>query len=149
MLYHIQDLRITLIFRKEEFMTYNTPMRTQIVAFFENNRERAFSLEEICSCLAPDGKGKSTIYRLVSRLVDAGCVRRVADGKTRHVTYQFIGGEKCSEHLHLKCVDCGKLIHLDENISHAFGQALKDSRGFFLDEGALLFGKCSDCGGAR
>ena len=130
-------------------MTYNTPMRTQIITFFENNHNRAFTLEEVCAALIPDGHGKSTVYRLVSRLVDSGCVRRLSDGKTRHATYQFIGGNECAEHLHLKCMDCGRLIHLDTKISHAFGEAVKTSRGFLLDEGSLLFGRCSECGGGK
>ncbi len=128
-------------------MTYNTPMRAQIVSFFEKNADRAYSLEEICSALLSGGHGRSTVYRLVSRLVEAGCVKRISDEKSRHVTYQFVGECGCKEHLHLKCKDCGRLIHLDAEISHAFGDALKKSRGFALDESSLLFGRCKDCGG--
>lgn len=129
-------------------MTYNTPMRTLVMSFFEKNAEHAYSLEEICQALIPDGHGKSTVYRLVSRLVDVGCVKRIADERSRHVTYQFVGDHGCSEHLHLKCKDCGKLIHLDSELSHVLEDTLKKTRGFELDEGALLVGRCKDCGGA-
>ena len=126
-------------------MTYNTAARRELVAFFEQNSDRAFTLGEVCAAILNDGKGKSTLYRNVSRLVDSGLVRRLSDGKTRHVTYQFVGGESSSEHLHLKCRNCGKLIHLDAEISHALGDALKKSRGFILDSGALIQGRCGDC----
>ena len=92
-------------------MTYNTPMRTELVAFFERNRDRALTLPAICDALLVDGHGKSTVYRLVAKLVESGCVRRLSDPATREITYQFIGSGSCAEHLHLKCVGCGKLIH--------------------------------------
>lgn len=126
-------------------MTYNTTARAKLVAFLKENAERAFTLEEICDAILEDGHGRSTVYRLVSKLVESGCVRRISDGKTRKATYQFIGGDKCAEHLHLKCNGCGKLIHLDSEISHALGDAIKKSRGFTLDEGTLIFGRCRDC----
>ena len=128
-------------------MTYNTPMRTELLSFFERNRDRAMTLPEICDELLVNGHGKSTVYRLVSKLVDAGRIRRLTDPHTSGVAYQFIGGGSCSEHLHLKCLGCGKLIHLDSEISHALGKTLKATRGFILDEGSLLYGKCTDCGG--
>ncbi len=126
-------------------MTYNTSARRDLLAFLEGHSDRAFTQEEICDEILVDGHGRSTVYRLVSKLVDAGCVRRISDEKTRRVTYQFIGDKTCSEHLHLKCKDCGRLIHLDSEISHALGDALKKSRGFVLDESTLLFGRCKDC----
>jgi len=129
------------------FMTYNTPMRTELITFFEKNRDRAMTLPEICDELIPDGRAKSTVYRLVSKLVDSGCVRRLTDAHTSNVTYQFMGDTGCSEHLHLKCVGCGRLIHLDSEISHALGAKIKATRGFVLDESSLLFGKCKDCEG--
>ncbi len=127
-------------------MTYNTAARTALIDFLKKNSDRAFTIEEICVSLLKDGRGKSTVYRLASKLVASGCVKRISDGKTRRVTYQFVGEEMCSHHLHLKCSDCGKLIHLDSEISHALGDTLKQTRGFTLDEGALIFGRCKDCG---
>ncbi len=130
----------------EIFMTYNTAARTALIEFLKENSERAFTIEEICDAILCDGHGKSTVYRLASKLVDSACLRRISDGKSRKVTYQFVGGDGCSEHLHLKCSGCGKLIHLDAEISHALGDTLKKSRGFTLDEASLIFGKCKDCG---
>ena len=131
-------------------MTYNTTARTALLSFLKENSECAFTLEEICAEMTEAGHGKSTVYRLVSKLVEAGCVKRLSDGKTRRATYQFIGGEACAQHLHLKCKDCGKIIHLDSKISHALGDAVEKSRGFAIDGGSLLFGRCKECksGGA-
>ena len=126
-------------------MIYNTEKRTEVLDFLKRGGGRAYSIEEICAAILKDGKGKSTVYRLVSKLVDEGDVRRIADGKTRHVTYQYIHSGHCAEHLHLKCKGCGKLIHLDGELSCALEERILKTEGFTLDLGALLYGRCSHC----
>ena len=135
-------------------MIYNTEKRAELLDFLKRGRGQAFSIEEICAAILNDGHGKSTVYRLISKLVDEGEVRRIADGKTRHVTYQYIHSGHCAEHLHLKCKECGKLIHLDGITSHILEKRILKSEGFALDEGALLYGRCESCiyavkGGAK
>ena len=126
-------------------MKYNTGKKKQIVDFLSENSHTAFTLEEISERVAPDGKGKSTVYRIVSELVGESAVKRISDGKTRHCSYQYIGTSECKSHLHLKCRDCGKLIHLDREISESFTSALRESDGFTLEYGCMLFGKCDKC----
>ncbi len=125
-------------------MTYNTGKREQILHFLTKNASRSYTLEEICENIIPDGRGKSTVYRLTSQLTEKGILRRLSDGNTRHVTYQYVGDEACRGHLHLKCRDCGKLIHLDDEASHNFCEKLKES-GFSIEDGSMLFGKCDSC----
>ena len=126
-------------------MTYRTGTRERLLEFFEQNAQQSFSLEEVCANLAPDGRGKSTIYRLVAQLVEEGALHKITEQGSRHCTYQFLGGEHCSEHLHLKCIDCGRLIHLDENTSHALEKQIFSSEHFRLSESTLLYGKCNVC----
>ena len=126
-------------------MKYKTGKRELIIKFLRINSARAFTLEEISDEIASDGKGKSTVYRIVSELVSNGSVRRLSDGKTRHCTYQYIGDAECASHLHLKCRDCGKLIHLCDEISNEFASALLSLDGFTLEAGSMLFGKCANC----
>ena len=127
-------------------MKYNTGKRERIIKFLRINSARSFTLEEISAEIVPDGNGKSTVYRIVSELVADGKIKRLSDGKTRHCTYQYVGDDGCISHLHLKCRDCGKLIHLCDEISREFANALLSEDGFTLDAGAMLFGKCADCG---
>ena len=126
-------------------MIYNTEKRAELLDFLSRTNGQAYSIEDICSAILKDGRGKSTVYRLISRLVDEGALRRISDGKTRRVTYQFIHTGHCSEHLHLKCKECGRLIHLDEEISHLLENRIMRAKGFMLDDGALLYGKCESC----
>ena len=126
-------------------MKYNTGKKKQITDLLSLNSQSSFTLEEIVERVAPDGKGKSTVYRVVSELVEEAVVKRISDGKTRHCSYQYIGKGECKSHLHLKCRDCGKLIHLDKKISDTFTEALRESDGFTLEYGCMLFGKCEEC----
>lgn len=128
-------------------MKYNTGKKKQITDFLSENSHEAFTLEEISERVAPDGKGRSTVYRIVSELVEAALVKRISDGRTRHCSYQYIGGGECKSHLHLKCRDCGKLIHLDKSTSENLTAALRQSGGFTLEYGCMLFGKCDRCEG--
>ncbi len=128
-------------------MKYNTGKKKQITDFLSDNSHEAFTLEEISERVAPDGKGRSTVYRIVSELVEAALVKRISDGRTRHCSYQYIGSGECKSHLHLKCRDCGKLIHLDKSTSENLSATLRQSGGFTLEYGCMLFGKCDRCEG--
>ena len=130
-------------------MTYNTEKRTELLNYLKSCNGRAMTVDEICGAILTDGRGRSTVYRLISRLVDEGSLRRISDGKTRRVTYQYIYSGSCAEHLHLKCKECGMLIHLDDVTSHILEKRIMKREGFMLDEGALLYGICERCASPR
>lgn len=128
-------------------MIYNTEKRTKLLNFLKQNNRQTFTAEEICHAILNGTGGKSTVYRLIAKLVDDGIVRRISDAKNRKVTYQYIGRGGCQEHLHLKCKDCGILIHLDDVTSHILEKRILKSEGFTLDGGALIYGRCESCAG--
>ena len=125
-------------------MTYNTEKRNELLEFFESNSDTSFSLEEICKRLAPDGRGKSTLYRQTAKLVEEGYVSRMPVGSRKFV-YQYMDKRICTEHLHLKCLTCGKLLHLDHRTTSALEESLLSSSGFVIDGGCILYGKCIFC----
>lgn len=126
-------------------MRYTTGKKERIVEFLSDNADKSYTLEQICEAVTDAGRGKSTVYRLVSELLESGSITRLSDGKTRHCTYQYVGGELCHTHLHLKCKGCGRLMHLDRELSESFESAVKRVGGFLIDDGALLMGTCNDC----
>ena len=68
--------------------------------------------------------------------------RRFTREGTASSVYQLAGKCCCSEHLHIKCVDCGLLIHLD----NAACDALAKTTGFVIDdEKSMLYGHCANC----
>lgn len=133
-------------------MTYRTEKRSDITALLKASPDRAFTVDEIARAVCPDGSARSTVYRIVSKMVCEGTLRKITDEHSRHTTYQYLGGCGCDEHLHLKCKECGRLIHLDHETSHLLEERIMANGHFAIDEGALLFGRCEGCldkGGAQ
>ena len=126
--------------------TYHTERRDAVLRYLVEHREESFTLEEICDAVLSDGSGRSTVYRLVHRLCEEQLVRRIPDGNSRHITYQYMGDSHCAGHLHLKCTGCGRLIHLDDSTSRLVTEGILRARHFTLDGGTLLFGTCAACG---
>ena len=125
-------------------MTYKKGRREEIIAYFKERPDGAVSLDEVCCALTGGGEGKSSIYRIVARLVDEGVLKKLTSEKSRHCKYQYLG-EHCSMHLHLKCTGCGRLIHLDKDSSERLIGTVMTLGGFSLDASSLLFGRCKSC----
>ena len=124
--------------------TYQTKQRKQLLELFEKNESRRLSIEEIIEALGEDAPGKSTVYRLVKKLEEEGELCRFTREGASKAEYQLCGVHCCSEHLHIKCTDCGLLIHLGPEAQ----EALTKSTGFVIDDlHSMLYGKCAACAG--
>ncbi len=129
---------------------YVTEQKKKLKRLLEDNCDKAYTVEELVEKLrlrADTGTlGKSTVYRLMTRMVEEGSVKRFVRGNSRKFAYQIVMGERCDCHLHLKCTGCGKLIHLDEDVSDELLDKVRDISDFSVNEEAtVLFGKCGQC----
>ena len=134
--------------------SYNTEQKKLLEEFMTKNRDRSFTIDEIIEGLRDmRGEseilpGRSTVYRLIGRLAEEGKLRKFVKADSRKASYQLMVGQHCDCHLHLKCTDCGKLFHMDEEISDELVRRISTFSNFSVDEAAtVLFGKCSVCGG--
>ena len=125
-------------------MTYNTETREKIIEFLKMNKE-SFSAEEIYSALSESGASKSTVFRQLARLSQEAEIKRIASESSRSVRYQYVDREHCGSHLHLKCSSCGKLVHLDNDVTEFFEKSIKSSKRFSIDTGAFIPGLCDTC----
>ena len=92
--------------------------------------------------LGEDAPAKSTAYRIVKKLCDEGFIRRFSREGTAGAVYQLAGKCCCAEHLHIRCLECGLLIHLDRSAQ----DELTKNTGFVLDdERSMLYGRCAAC----
>ena len=88
----------------------------------------------------------STVYRLIDRLVKEGTVKRFPKERGRGFVYQIVAGRACRSHLHLRCVSCGRLLHLDGAVSEEISEKLLSACGFSLREDeTVLSGVCGIC----
>lgn len=127
---------------------YRTEQKRILMRILKENCEKAYTVEELIEKMGEDAPGKSTVYRLITHLVEEGTVKRFVRGNSRKFAYQIVMGEHCDCHLHLKCMECGRLIHLDERVSDELLDKVRDTSDFSVSEEAtVLFGKCKACKG--
>lgn len=129
---------------------YATEQKKMLSDFLKEHAERAFSIDELIEALREQygvhAPGNSTVYRLILRLVEEGSVKRFVKGHSRHFLYQSVRDEHCHSHLHLKCTECGKLVHLDEQVSDALLHVIRTNSDFSVnEEETVLFGACASC----
>lgn len=129
---------------------YVTEQKTILKKLLVDNCDRAYTVEELVNKLENQNSatslGKSTVYRLITKMVEEGTVKRFVRGNSRKFAYQIVIGEHCDCHLHLKCTDCGKLIHLDDGVSDELLDKVRSASGFSVnEETTVLFGRCGEC----
>lgn len=130
---------------------YRTEQKRMLLGFLEQNAETAYSIDEIIKGLGAqaagqESPGKSTVYRLMTKLVEEGSVKRFVKGNSRHFVYQLLQSGECKSHLHLKCNVCGSLIHLDRDTSDLLLSAVAGANHFAVSkQDTVLFGTCAHC----
>jgi len=127
---------------------YQTKQKEVIADYFRERPDACVTAEEVYSALGAD-VGMTTVYRAVARLCDEGFLRRYAPQATGDASlYQL---NPCQDtHLHIRCVDCGKLAHLHCDVVHDFTNHLLGHHGFILDEcQTILYGRCESCEAKR
>ncbi len=130
--------------------TYKTPGRERLIAFLCAHPDRQFSADEIADRISensPAPVGKSSLYRHLSELCADGVLRKYRSDRQSAYVYQYIGESDCSHHFHLKCVNCGRLVHLDCTVSDHLLSHVRTDHHFRIDSGrSILYGLCESCG---
>ena len=148
---HVKIMRVILIFEVIILAEYETRQRKVLLGYLEQHPDRGFSIEELyealASCYPPDQvPGKSTLYRLVPKLISEGLVKRFSGEHGRQFQYQLVPCKNCEAHLHLKCTSCGNLLHLDHAASEQIMDEVLEQSAFSLNQrDTILFGVCKNC----
>ncbi|MBQ8029405.1 MAG: transcriptional repressor [Clostridia bacterium] len=129
--------------------SYKTKQREIILNYFSNNHEKAYTIDEIVEILKESGTvvGRTTVYRYCDYLVKSGNLRFFPQSRGKSGTYQYVEhADECSEHIHLKCVSCGKFIHLGCDFVSNICEHISEHHNFKVDNSkSTFFGLCSDC----
>lgn len=127
---------------------YHTEQKKLLINFLKKNSERSYTIQDICTALNEEGAsvGQSTVYRLMTKLVQEKQVRKQVSESSRKAVYRIALDGDCHNHLHLQCVQCGKILHLDEKISDSLVDTVKKLSDFSVsEEDTVLLGKCAGC----
>lgn len=129
-------------------MSYETKQSRLVFDYLKENSSNHFSAEDIYFGIVKKGGkiGKTTVYRQLDRLCDKGIVRKLFSGDNDGFCYQYINGERCSNHYHLKCSVCGKLFHFECDFLDKAAYHILDEHNFMVDTSKIVFyGICEQC----
>jgi Fur family ferric uptake transcriptional regulator len=130
---------------------YATASRKKILEYLKQNSDRTVAVADIDSYLRESGNdvNVTTIYRYLDKLVGEGTVIKYVAEKGSQAVYQYVEqGHHCDEHLHLKCVKCGCIVHLDCAFMGEISSHIERDHGFLLQcRNSILYGICKNCRG--
>lgn len=128
---------------------YNTISRTKILEYLVEHHDKTVNVQDINQHLQEAGYGVNitTIYRYLDKLTKEGRVQKYASGDASQAVYQYVEPTShCHEHLHLQCVKCGAIHHLDCPEMNEFSEHIQKEHGFQIQcKNSIIYGVCEKC----
>lgn len=126
---------------------YSTRQRQLLVDFFKKHCDEQLTVKEIASYAEINDKiSMSALYRNIDKMLLEGIIQKYAKENGREFLYRYIDRDKCAFHLHLKCTNCGRIIHLDNSSTESVRMLLKNKNNFSINEHkTILYGLCDMC----
>ena len=127
---------------------YATRQREQILNYLRQHAEEHTTADELLEHLRQSGTplSKATVYRTLERLEQQNIIRRYQLGARQRACYQYILGEDCHGHFHLKCVECGQLFHVECSLLEQTSAHIGEHHDFTVDPSKTVFyGRCGRC----
>ena len=137
-------------------VSYNTRQKKLVLELMENSGDSLFSCDEITVMLSENGTpvGKTTVYRQLERLVQDKKIKKIYADASKSYVYQYVDeGLDCHKHMHLRCMQCGKYVHLGCDFMNKVNEHISSHHDFTVDNSNTeivgICGKCSSERGAR
>jgi Fur family ferric uptake transcriptional regulator len=128
---------------------YKTEGRGRIMDILQRAGGTPLSVPQIEGQLREHGSplNKTTIYRYLDRLEESGDVVKYTGDDGRKALFQLVDkANRCDQHLHLKCVECGNLIHMDGPPMSALAEKVYTDHGFMIQcRNSVIYGLCREC----
>lgn len=127
---------------------YKTKQRALVERVLRDNAGRHLTAEEVAELLENQGShvGRTTVYRCLEKLIEEGSVQKYTASAGESACYQYLAGENCHEHFHLKCTGCGRLIHIECEHIGELSSHIAAEHGFTVDKlKTVLYGLCEEC----
>lgn len=128
---------------------YRTKSKKKILEFFQKNHGRAIGAAEVYQALndSEEGINLATVYRNLEKMTESGSLIKLQNSQSERAVYQYVEEhEHCREHIHLQCVKCGEVIHLECGFMEKITVHLADHHKFELQcTNSILYGVCNQC----
>lgn len=126
--------------RNETYKTRQKELILDVIKNFKND----FTIKEIYEKLNQN-VGLTTIYRIVSKLVEEGKIKKSID-YNNVVRYQYLDECQCDNHFYLKCDKCGSITHVDCDCINDFTNHVLKNHSFKVDNvNIIIKGICKKC----
>ena len=128
---------------------YKTKQREAILSYLKKCESGHVTIDDVSEYLKESGEkvGRTTVYRYMEKLTQQGVLRKYFIEEGAGACYQYIDEqEKCWEHFHLKCLQCGKLLHVQCEYLSNIEQHILEHHDFSVDNTKTVFyGLCGEC----
>ena len=93
----------------------------------------------------------TTIYRYMDKLINEQKVIKYVAEKGKQATFQYVDtGRHCTDHLHLKCIQCGSIVHLECEFMTSIAEHIKQEHAFEIQcKNSIIYGYCKACRNAN
>ena len=124
----------------------NTEQKEILIEYLKNNANKHLNISEIQNDLSNE-ISLTTIYRIINSLVQNGIVSKLPLEKSQGFCYQYnTEKEHCSNHYHLICEKCNKIIHLENNEINNIVKKIENEKNFKINTNRIVFyGLCNEC----
>jgi len=127
---------------------YQTKGRKMIWQYLLEEKDHAVSISDIEQFLMENQEhvNLSTIYRYLDKLVMEHKVLKYQQEDGRKAVFQYVEEDRCHQHLHMQCVRCGRMIHLDCGFMDEISDHMMEHHHFRLQcQNSILYGICESC----
>lgn len=129
--------------------SYTTTSRKHILEYLKNNSEKTVTVTDISNHLKDNNceVNITTIYRYLDKLIKEKQVMKYVTEKGTHATFQYIEHNRhCEKHLHLQCMQCGGIFHLECAFMKEIAEHIKEDHGFVIQcKNSIIYGLCEKC----
>jgi len=130
---------------------YKTKQREKIREFLMENPGKHFTAYDVIDYFKnkDDTIGLTTVYRHLDALVKEGVIKKYVFDESSSACFEYIEDPLEVEHrmsYHMKCIECGKLMHLECEEVEMLEKHIAEHHGFTIDSTRTVFyGLCEDC----
>lgn len=127
---------------------YRTKYKDLILEYMKDNQDHKIYAQDVYKALIKKGLNVNlvTVYRNLDKLSQSGIIQKHILSQEDSACYQYAQNQKCNDHLHLICKECGKIYHLDCSLMDTIRSHLLEEHGFMIDcKDSTLVGICKEC----
>lgn len=122
---------------------YQTEPQKKMKDFFKNHPDREYSAKELIAVFEKE-MDKATVYRQLNLLEESFYIQK--NFNMRKNGYQYRYSLECQNHMHLICEECGKIFHLNCQMTTSFLVHLNKDHFFQANPAhSTVYGRCGTC----